>query len=247
MSIADLEPDHIAPVVALHSADDGTRPEASQLDADQIRIGLARELHDQVAQNLTALLVQTRTFARTHQHDREAVAHFAYVHASVLETLNRLRNILYDLRGQSVMDGDLARTVKERLLPKFEQTRMKVRLAVGRSWPDALPPETCIHLYRIIQEALTNAYRHGGARSTEVHLRVTGNLLVCTIRDDGSGIAWLDESEAFGMGILGMKERAEILGGLLTIRNRPQGGTTVTASFAKEVLLWQSTPRPSAS
>jgi signal transduction histidine kinase len=246
----DLESDSIAPVVALHDAAGRqarqTR-QASEFDASQIRTELARELHDQVAQNLTALLVQTRLFARTHQRNPEAVSQFAYVHASVLDALNNVRKILSDMRGQPAMDGDLERALREGLLPRFERTRMKVSLTVSRSWPDSLPPETRIHLYRIIQEALNNAHRHGRARSAEVHLRVTANLLVCTVRDDGSGIACLDDSKPLGMGILGMKERAAILGGLLTIRNRSRGGTTVTASFAKEGVLWQSTPRPSAS
>jgi len=88
-----------------------------------------------------------------------------------------------------------------------------------------------ITLYRIIQEALTNAYQHGGASNAEVDFRATANMIVCTVRDDGRGIAWLDGSSPIGMGILGMKERAAALGGVLTIRNRPRGGTAVTASF----------------
>lgn len=222
-------------------------PQLRQLDSLQIRQELARELHDEVAQILTTLLVQTRVFARANPHNREAVGQFAYVHASVLEVLNNVRKILSDLRGQPLVHGDIVRAVREGLLPRFSRTRMKVTLLVGRAWPECLPPETGIHLYRIIQEALTNAYRHGGARSAEVHLRATANLLMCTIRDDGCGIAGVDDAKPIGMGIVGMKERAAILGGMLTVRNRPRGGTTVTASFAKEGFLWESTQKQSAS
>jgi signal transduction histidine kinase len=164
----------------------------------------------------------------------------------VLEALNNVRKILSDLRGQPAMDGDLVGALRAGLLVRYQHTRMKVTLTVGRSWPASLPPVTGIHVYRIIQEALTNSFRHGRARTAVVHLRATPNLLVCTVRDDGCGIKWLDESKSIGMGIQGMKERAAILGGVLTIRNRTRGGTIVTASFAKEGLLWQSTPRQSA-
>ena len=78
-------------------------------------------------------------------------------------------------------------------------------------------------------------------------LKATANVIVCTIRDDGRGIAWLDDSRPIGMGILGMKERAAALGGTLTIRNRPRGGTAVTASFSKEATEWRLKPEPSGS
>jgi signal transduction histidine kinase len=255
LEVADVQ---VAPVIELAGVGESPRAEAirislarpqisSLVDSHQIRNELARELHDQVAQTLTSLLVQTRIFAQANQRNREAVGQFAYVHASVLEVLNNVRKILSDMRGQPILDGDLVRAVKEGLLPKFSRTRMKVTLLVGRAWPECLPPETGIHLYRIIQEALTNAYRHGGARSAQVQLRATANLLMCTIRDDGRGIAGLDDAKPIGMGILGMKERAAILGGILTVRNRPRGGTTVTASFAKEGLSWESIQKLSAS
>jgi signal transduction histidine kinase len=247
LSVADLDAAPIADVIALPRVATEGPANISQYDSYQIRSELARELHDQVAQNLTSLLVQARLFARIHQHDREVVTQFAYVHTSVFEALNNVRRILSDLRGQPALDGDLVRAVRDGLVASFKGTRMKVTLIAGRSWPTSVPPETGIHIYRIIQEALTNAQRHGRARFTEVHMRATANLLVCTVRDDGSGIACADESKPLGMGILGMKERAAILGGVVTIRNRPRQGTTLTASFAKEVVLWQSTPRPSAS
>jgi two-component system sensor histidine kinase UhpB len=257
VQVVDHQVGPIGPIVELRGVGEsprteamrlsGNEPQIPQLDSLQIRQELARELHDQVAQTLTSVLVQTRIFARANPHDREAVGQFAYVHSSVLEVLNNVRKILSDLRGQPLLDGDVACAVREGLLPRFSRTRMRVTLLVGRAWPECLPPETGIHLYRIIQEALTNAYRHGGARSAEVHLKATANLLMCTIRDDGRGIACVHDAKPIGMGILGMKERAAILGGMLTVRNRPRGGTTVTASFAKEGFLWESTQKLSAS
>lgn len=243
MSAAELHIDSVASMVAVPHARDN-----AHFETFRIRSELARELHDQAVQTLTALLMQTRAFAREQQENQAVVQQFAYVHASIRDVLNNLRQILSDLRGLPSLDGDLLGALRNGLLPTFEnRTRMRVNLSVSRSWPAALPPETAIHLYRIIQEALTNAYKHGGARTVEVDLRATADLIVCTVRDSGRGIAWLDDSRPVGMGILGMKERAALLGGVLTIRNRRRGGTAVTASFPKDVLLWPSRLEPSVS
>jgi len=241
----------VAPIVAFPRANDASATsradEDAQLESLQIRSQLARELHDEVVQTLTSVLMQTRVFAREQQENRVAVQQFAYVHDSVREVLNNLRHILSDLRGQPGFDGDLVAALRERLLPRFENTPMTVTLRVGRSWPAHIPPESGTQLYRIIQEALTNAYRHGGASSAEVDLKTTENQVVCAVRDNGRGIAWLDDSKPLGMGILGMKERAALLGGDVTIRNRPRGGTAVIAAFDKEGLLCRSKRKRSAS
>lgn len=255
-NVLSADPDVImvAPIVALPHAGEATpadagplaRPRAddpTQFDAYRIKSQLARDLHDEVVQTLTSVMMQVRVFAREQQEqqgDRVVVQQFAYVHSSIRDVLNNLRQILSDLRGQPGFDGDLVEAIKGGLLPRYERTRMRVTLKVGRSWPASLPPMTGIHLYRIVQEALTNAYRHGAARAAQVDLKATANMIVCTVRDDGRGIASLDDSKPLGMGILGMKERAALFGGLLTIRNRRRGGTAVTATFAKEELLWPS-------
>ncbi|TMD96738.1 MAG: sensor histidine kinase [Chloroflexi bacterium] len=242
MSVADPRTDQVAPIVALPSADNN-----ALFESYRIRSELARELHDDVVQTLNAVLIQSRVFAREQQGNKEVVEQLAYVHTSIRDVLNHLRQILSDLRGQPGLETDLVLAIRDGLLTRFATTRLKVTLSVSRSWPAALPPETAIQLYRIIQEALTNAHKHGGASNAEVDLKATANVIVCTIRDDGRGIAWLDDSRPIGMGILGMKERAAALGGTLTIRNRPRGGTAVTASFSKEATEWRLKPEPSGS
>ncbi len=165
-----------------------------EAERDRILSELARELHDQLAQPLNGLLMQTEVFIREQQGNR------------VLST--------YQLR-----------------------TGIKVNLWVSRSWPTSLPPETSIHLYRIIQEALTNAHKHGGAGSVQVALQASRERLVVKIRDDGRGIAWLDE-KPIGMGMVGMRERAALSGGLMTIRSRRAAGTTITVSIPRGALRW---------
>jgi signal transduction histidine kinase len=209
-----------------------------QTERERIVSEFARELHDQLAQPLNGLLMQTEVFIREQQRNRDVVPQFDYVKTSVREVLNNMRQILCDLRGEPGLSNSLAQTLADGLLATYQlRTGIKVNLWVSRSWPESLPPETSIHLYRIIQEALTNAHKHGGAGSVQVALQASRERLVVKIRDDGRGIAWLDE-KPIGMGMVGMRERAALCGGLVTIRSRPAAGTTVTVSIPMEALRW---------
>ena len=89
---------------------------------------------------------------------------------------------------------------------------------------------------------------HGAATRAHISLRFASrDLIVITISDNGRGIPWVDEDKPIGMGLLGMRERAAILGGALTIRRRPRGGTTITARLKKEALAWSPKPALFAS
>jgi len=234
----------VAPLVAL------PRVEQKVLgDRRRIKEALARELHDQLAQNMTSLLVQTQVFAREQKDRPEVLAELAFVQTSLREMLNNLRQILSDLRDQPGLGKGLVQAIREGLITGFEmRTGVKVTLWVSRAWPASLPPDTSIHIYRIVQEALTNAHKHGAATRAHVSLRFASrDLIVITISDNGRGIPWVDEDKPIGMGLLGMRERAAILGGALTIRRRPRGGTTITARLKKEALAWSPKPALFAS
>jgi signal transduction histidine kinase len=232
-----------APILELPRADHRV-----QTERDRIQSELARELHDQLAQPLHGLLVQTEVFVREQQGRQDVLDQLAYVKTSVREVLNNMRQLLYDLRGEPGLANRLVQGLTEELLATCRlRTGMKVSLWVSRSWPASLPPETSVHIYRIIQEALTNAHKHGVARNVQVALKASDERLVITIRDDGRGIACLDETKPIGMGLQGMRERAALSGGLLTVRSRPQAGTTITVSIPREALRWSPKPVSPAS
>ena len=158
---------------------------------------------------------------------------------TVREVLNNVRQILCDLRGEPGLANNLVQALTEGLFPTCHvRMGIKVSLWASRSWPVTLPPETSIHIYRIIQEALTNAHKHGRATNVHVALKASGERLVVSIRDDGRGIAWLDEQRPIGMGLVGMRERAALCGGVLSIRSRSLAGTTITVSIPREALRW---------
>jgi signal transduction histidine kinase len=234
----------VAPVVSLPLGEAGVAS-----DRQNIKNELARELHDQLAQNMTALLVQTQVFIRDQQGHQEVLDELAYVQTSVREMLNNLRQILCDLRGQRGLATGLVETLKEVLIPSFElRTGVTVRLWVSRGWPATLPPEAAINVYRIVQEALSNARRHGAATRVHVALRAASEgCIAVTIRDNGHGNPWLDEEKPLGMGLMGMRERAAVLGGMLTVRSRSLGGTRITATLLREAMAWPRKPVLSAS
>ncbi len=94
-----------------------------------------------------------------------------------------------------------------------------------------MPPETTIHVYRIVQEALNNVARHSGAREAWVTLEEKDSQLNLEVRDDGSGFevgAEVKRAAGQGIGLMGMRERAEHLNGSLSIRSAPRKGTTVS-------------------
>ena len=90
--------------------------------------------------------------------------------------------------------------------------------------PDHLSADVSIHLLRIVGEAMTNARRHAGARRVELRVETRGEALSASVADDGCGVA---RGAAPGRGMAGMRERAELLGGRLTVSERPGGGTIV--------------------
>jgi len=229
----------IAPLVPLPRVESG-----GVSDRRKIKEALARELHDQLAQNMTSLLVQTQVFAQDQRDRPDVLAEVGFVQTSIREMLNNLRQILCELRDQPGLSKGLVQAIREGLIPGVEvRAGIKVRLWVSRAWPSSLPPDTSVHIYRIIQEALTNACKHGAATKAQVALRyVSEKVIVISVSDNGCGIAWLDEDKPIGMGLLGMRERAAILGGALTIRSRPRGGTTITARLNKEALSWSPKP-----
>jgi signal transduction histidine kinase len=206
-------------------------PEFERITAERvIKQHVARELHDKVAQTLTGMLIELETF-KVQQFGRASVIQEATeLQDSTRQVLQSIREMLYDLRGEPASEESFV-TVLQNLLTRFEErTRIAVELMVSPSWPKKVRSAAALNLYRIVEEALTNIRLHSGARSVRVALDwLGGTELAVIVRDDGAG---LDSSETLGlggMGVMGMRERAVLLGGRLTVESTPGGGTTVQA------------------
>jgi two-component system, NarL family, sensor histidine kinase UhpB len=203
--------------------------------SDEIRRALARELHDRVAQTLTTMLIELENF-KVEQTGRQSVLRqLGELQESTRDVLTNLRHVLYDLRGETGIEEGLADAIRA-LLARFEErTHVNATLSVSPSWPSRLRSQAALNIYRIIEEALTNVRLHSDARVVEVALGAgLGSHLAVEVKDDGRGA---ESGSRPGMGVLGMHERAVILGGRLEVENGDGGGTTVRAILPKEQLI----------
>jgi two-component system, NarL family, sensor histidine kinase UhpB len=206
--------------------------------SDEIRRMLARELHDQVAQTLTTMLIELENF-KVEQTGRSSVLRqLGELQDSTRDVLTNLRRVLYDLRGETGIEDGFADAVRA-LLSRFEErTHVVARLSVSDAWPARLRSQAALNLYRIIEEALTNVGLHSGAGLVEVALGPgLDSHFAVEVKDDGRGAKSAAGDRVPGMGVLGMQERAVILGGRLEVESVAGGGTTVRAILPKERLI----------
>jgi len=207
-------------------------------EAAEIRRMLARELHDRVAQTLTSMLVELENFKVDQNGNQSVVKEVNGLQDSTREVLNNLRRVLYDLRGAEATEEGFVDTVGNVLSRFQERTRIKAILSVAPSWPSMLGRSAALNILRIIEESLTNVRMHSGASLVEVMLGGGDEATaVVEVRDNGRGAESDVAGRAPGLGMVGMRERALILGGRLEIVAAAGGGTCVRATFPKEQLI----------
>jgi two-component system, NarL family, sensor histidine kinase UhpB len=193
---------------------DGTRRAVAAQEAERRRV--ATELHDEVGQTMTAVLMQLERL-------QEGVAdqwrdELRGVQEAVRVTVGEVGRIAQELRPE-VLDHALAALTRG----FTDHTGIAVDCRFDSHLP-ALDPDTELAVYRIVQESLTNVARHAGARHAELSLRSTPHHVQVEITDDGRG---LPAETVAGAGLRGMRERAALIGGQLTVDNRPAGGARV--------------------
>lgn len=173
------------------------------------RRALSLELHDQVGQNLTALLLQLDVASRS-ADPRQLAALEASV-ATARETLDQVRSIVRGLRPEALDDLGLARAVRSLCDRVSGDETLRVDCRIDPQLP-RLTPDAELVVYRVTQESLTNILRHSGTHEAIVELRPAGGGVTLTVRDAGTGFA-PDADE--GSGIRGMRERALLIGARL--------------------------------
>jgi two-component system, NarL family, sensor histidine kinase UhpB len=210
---------------------------ARSIEADVKRF-VARELHDQVVQTLTTMLLDMESFKAEQSGHLSVQDEVSILQDSVRGALNQIRTLLYDLRSQPCADTDFVESVRASLVAVFEKrTGIQVTLSVSPSWPAALAPRAAMNLYRAVQEALNNVRLHAAARAVQIGLEVSpeGEAIV-TVVDDGSGLEEERRRDRPGLGLVGMRERAVLLGGDLSISSEPGQGTIVRMVVPREGL-----------
>jgi two-component system sensor histidine kinase UhpB len=145
--------------------------------------------------------------------------------------MDELLNLARQLRPSALDDHGLVPAVETQLKRFSARTGIEVRLDT-RGDPDTLPEVVQTAIYRIAQEALTNVTRHAGATVVELDLEERDGGAELRVRDDGSGFdpsgRASSEAPSGGLGLVGMAERARLVGGELDVRSAPGGATTIT-------------------
>jgi signal transduction histidine kinase len=196
------------------------------------RSRIAREVHDELGQGLTAMKLEIAAALKTldgadvaHSHPtRAALVSMAELSDSTLDAVERiiteLRPVLLDTLGL----GPAA----EWLVGQFAH-RSGIDATCSCDDDGDLPPETATALFRVLQEALTNVARHAGASRVQVVLRRDRGDLILSVIDNGRGISASATTDAKAFGLRGMRERLRGLGGELSLATASSGGTILTA------------------
>ncbi|NRQ31362.1 GAF domain-containing sensor histidine kinase [Nonomuraea sp. NN258] len=185
---------------------------------------MARELHDAVTQKLFSLRLTAQAAATMLESAPErAAVELERVQRLAGEALAELRAVIVELRPAELDRHGLAETLRKhvRLLDRLHQARVTFE---GEELP---PVESAVEVavLRVAQEALHNALRHSGAANVSVRLAYAGGKLVLTVHDDGGGF---EQTESRGLGLVSMSDRAESVGGVMTVASAPGEGTTVS-------------------
>jgi signal transduction histidine kinase len=186
---------------------------------EEERKRIARELHDETCQTITALKLKLDAAG---MDDAQAMA---------TRSLDELHRIIYDLRPSILDDLGLLPAIRWMAQRNLEPSGTKV-LCEFEEPLARLPFEVEIAVYRAVQEAVNNVVRHAQAEHVLIEVAVTRGVLEIDIEDDGVGFDVLEvggpEAGGRGLGILGMHERMELIGGSSKVTSSPGGGTRVS-------------------
>jgi two-component system, NarL family, sensor histidine kinase UhpB len=189
---------------------------------EQERARIARDLHDEVNQSLTGLLLRLEA---TRRNAPPELAHeLAETRALANQAMEELLTLARQLRPTALDDLGLKAALAGHVDEIGRQTEIRTGLEAEGNF-QGLPADVQLVAYRVAQEALSNAVRHSGAQSIVVRLAQDNGMLDLTVADDGRGFTFDQATGGLGMG--GMRERALLVGGDLSVESRPQTGTRI--------------------
>ncbi|MCC6831231.1 MAG: GAF domain-containing sensor histidine kinase [Thermoleophilia bacterium] len=223
---AERERAHAAVALQLARANErataeGFRRAIQAQEAERARI--ARELHDEAGQVLTAVSLHLRVLedVDVDPAHRELLTD---LRKEVVEAANHLHDLITDLRPAALREHGLASAIAQQAMRTSGGTGIHADVSVD-ALPDGLPEETEVAIFRVVQEALTNIARHSGAATFSVTAATEGDLLRVVIEDDGRGFD--PEAVTSRHGLSGISERVSLLGGRLHVDSSPGRGAAV--------------------
>ena len=210
------------------------------LHQERRRIG--QLLHDDLGQRLTGISLMATAVANRAEAERSAVASIARGTAGhCAEALDQVRKVAHGLATLEDIGGALSQALAHLARTLSIPGEVTVTVEVDGA---SLPARVETQLYRVAQEAATNAVRHGGARNVAIHWWADAGLRQLEIRDDGKGFD--PENARRGLGLRGIYDRATYLGASLDVDSRPGGPTTIRLSLREDADGSVSEPLPGA-
>ena len=219
---------------------------------EEERRRISRELHDVIAQTLAGINVQLSNLkAESSVSTRELQQKISNTQRMVQESVEVVHRFARELRPSVLDDLGLIPALKSYLKTYFEETGIRVSLATFAEIEQCSGEKRTV-LFRITQEALTNVVRHAGATRVEINITRDAKGVSMEITDNGHGFVMENEAgikRSQRLGILGMRERTEMVGGTFSISSTPHHGTTVWVSIPSNVAFTpppQSRPQPAS-
>lgn len=195
---------------------------------EQERRAISRELHDEVGQSLSALLMEAGNAAAiVPQDSTEVRRHVESIKKLAEASVNVIRNMTLLLRPSMLDDFGLVPALEWQAREVSKRTGLRVHVTAEETAGE-LPDELRTCIYRVVQEALHNCARHAQARSVKVVVKQEPSRILLSVEDDGHGF---DAGRVRGLGLVGMEERVNHLGGAFEVASRPGNGTKVAVEL----------------
>jgi signal transduction histidine kinase len=193
------------------------------------RSHIARELHDELGQSMTALRFDLKWLSENIKAtDKFSHEKLLSMNELVGQTVDSIRRISEDLRPGMLDDLGLAAAIENHVAKFSEQSGIACDLSMSHAEFD-LDDQVATALFRIIQEALTNVARHSGASHVVIRLQKLEGKMLLIIQDNGRGLPLIQQTQKKTYGLLGMRERIKMLGGTLDIFNEKDTGVRIEA------------------
>ncbi len=201
--------------------------------AEEERRRISRELHDDTAQRLAALLVHLRLVGLEEVGERRTTL-MEELREGLQEVAEGVRRIARGLRPPSLEDAGVVAALQAHIRNLFESQTIETSFDAG-AVDQLLTEDGKLVLYRVVQEALSNVVRHSGAATVNIAVHAEGSEVVALVEDDGEGFDDRRVGEGAGLGLLGMKERAISVSGSVQVESTPGGGTRVRLSIPQHL------------
>jgi signal transduction histidine kinase len=213
---------------------------------EEERLRIAREVHDELGQSLTAIKMdiallrtgfpQQQSNGSSHAvgENDESIRRIDSMLTLVNSTIHTVQRISSELRPSLLDDLGLAAALDWQAREFERRSHIPVTLHVEEV---TLDRSSAIAVFRIFQETLTNIARHANAEHVEISLRYADNMLQMRVHDDGVGFDPMLKGQVSSLGLVGMRERAALAGGTLTIDSTPGGGTTILLDIPNSQII----------